>query len=134
MSAEEYLTPSQRAEKINTSFICSTRWTKLMLLRMQQLDRSGLNEGEIFMHLRAEFNAPATVEELQQERAFSKMEPTTQIGFWNSAMENMVIELNRRGVNAQAITKELWKVHRKPASWTETYRKMQQMKLDGTID
>lgn len=73
MSAEEYLTPSQRAEKINTSFICSTRWTKLMLLRMQQLDRSGLNEGEIFMHLRAEFNAPATVEELQQERAFSKM-------------------------------------------------------------
>lgn len=70
MHAEEYRRPIQRAETINTGFVCRTRWTRSMLLRLQKLDRSDLDETEIFMLLRHEFNAPATMEELRQERLF----------------------------------------------------------------
>ncbi|KAL8694133.1 MAG: hypothetical protein Q9218_001186 [Villophora microphyllina] len=133
LTANECLSPSQRGDAINNGFICETYWTKLMLLRLQQLDHSGLAETDIFIRLREEFNAPAAIEELRQERAFLKIGPTKG-AFWTPAMEKYVIESSKQGKNAQEITKELLEVKKRPALWTETYRKIQQLKLDGIID
>lgn len=49
-------------------------------------------------------------------------------------MEEMVIDLNGQGMNVKDVTGELLRVYKRPASWTETYRKMQQLKLDGVIE
>ncbi|KAI4199932.1 MAG: hypothetical protein LQ350_004284 [Teloschistes chrysophthalmus] len=133
LHAEEYLYPRQRAENINTAFIARTRWTRLMLLRLQKYDRAGLDEKEIFMLLRQEFNAPNSMEELRQERSFLMIGPM-QNGFWIPAIEEIVVELSKRGANAQQISMELSKEHERPPSWMEVYRKMQQMKLDGVIE
>lgn len=58
----------------------------------------------------------------------------TRDGFWIPAIENFVIELSKRGADAQQISKELFREHERPPSWAETYRKMQQLKLDGIIE
>ncbi|KAL8728163.1 MAG: hypothetical protein Q9181_005437 [Wetmoreana brouardii] len=132
-SADEYLSPSQRSKIMSNWIVYKTHWTQSMLLRLQELDHSGVTDMEILMDLRECFNAPAAVKEIWQERAFLKMGPRTD-ATWTSAMVHKVIDLSGRGMNAQQITEELLRVHQRPASWAETYRKMQVLKLEGLIE
>ncbi|KAL8704109.1 MAG: hypothetical protein Q9201_002723 [Fulgogasparrea decipioides] len=132
-SAEEYLSPSQRSKIVSNWIVYKTHWTQSMLLRLQELDHSGLTDMEILIALRECFDAPATVKEIWQERAFLKTGPRTD-ATWTSAMVQKLIDLSGQGMNAQQITEELLRVYQRPASWAETYRKMQVLKLDGVIE
>lgn len=52
---------------------------------------------------------------------------------WTLIMEEKVIELCQQGLNARDITREMMKEYGTPNNWTETCRKIQQLKLAGVV-
>lgn len=73
LTAAEYLSPIQRNELTIRGSAFGTNWTRDMLLRLQQLSQSGLEDATILTMLKEEFNGPETVAEITQERVFMAM-------------------------------------------------------------
>ena len=55
------------------------------------------------------------------------------IAQWNYAMEERIKTYTQQGMDSKDITTELFHEFAKPDYWQETYRKIQQMKLQGKI-
>ncbi|KAL8726956.1 MAG: hypothetical protein Q9166_006377 [cf. Caloplaca sp. 2 TL-2023] len=55
-------------------------------------------------------------------------------GTWNIEMEMKVVEMANTGKNAMEITTKLFRLYRRPGAWAETYRKKQELKLNGWIE
>ncbi|KAI4170545.1 MAG: hypothetical protein LQ343_004922 [Gyalolechia ehrenbergii] len=131
-TASDYLPPSDRSEIMTAGYIYKTHWTRKMLERLQQLNKSDLDDTTILRRLQEEFGAPGALAEMWQERAFLAMGSRND-ATWNYRMEEKVIELYSRGLGPQEITDDMMKKYGRPNSWTETYRKMQELKLAGAI-
>ncbi|KAL8687883.1 MAG: hypothetical protein Q9224_005025 [Gallowayella concinna] len=133
LTIHEYLSPSRRREIFTTGYAYDTHWTREMLIRLKELDNTGISEKEILATLQKEFGKPNAMEEIWQERAFLAMGPKVD-DTWNIAMEKKVVELAESGKNTMAITAELHRLYKKPGAWAETYRKIQELKLNGWIE
>ncbi|KAI4235718.1 MAG: hypothetical protein L6R40_006407 [Gallowayella cf. fulva] len=153
----EYLSPSRRREVFTSGYAYETHWTRDMLLRLKELGHTGLSDKDVLAALQKEFGKPHAVEEIWQERVLLvigeegnyiaatsylsrrsavlnlSVGPRTD-GTWNTPMEEKVIEMVKSGKNATEITAELFRVYHRPRSWTETYRKMQELKLNGLVE
>ncbi|KAL8890423.1 MAG: hypothetical protein Q9192_005873 [Flavoplaca navasiana] len=128
----EYLSPGRRREIFTTGYAYKTHWTRLMLLRLKSLDNTGLSDEDILATLNMEFKQPDAVEEIWQERALLATGPRTD-GTWTIPMEKMVVEMASSGKTVMEITTELYRLYKKPGAWAETYRKIQELKLNGSI-
>ncbi|KAL8790090.1 MAG: hypothetical protein Q9213_000792 [Squamulea squamosa] len=104
---QEYLSPGRRREIFTTGYAYKTHWTRSMLLRLKELDRTGISDNDILAMLQIEFGGPEAVEEIWQERALLVTGPRTD-GTWNIPMEEKVVELANAGRNAMEITTELY--------------------------
>ncbi|KAL9014740.1 MAG: hypothetical protein Q9173_000619 [Seirophora scorigena] len=129
----EYLSPSERSYTLTDGTAFDTKWTRRMLQRLQSLSRSSLEDTTILAALKEEFDAPKTVEEIIQERAFLATGPK-QDATWTEAMEETVVELYEQGFNAQDLTEVMMRRFKRPSNWTETYRKIQQLVLAGVVE
>ncbi|KAL8799109.1 MAG: hypothetical protein Q9182_006143 [Xanthomendoza sp. 2 TL-2023] len=128
----EYHNPSRRREIFTTGYAYETHWTRDMLLRLKELDTKGLSEKAILATFQKDFGGPKALEEIWQERAFLAMGPKDD-GTWNIAMEKKVVMLANSGKDTMEITRELHRVYQRPGAWAETYRKIQELKLNGRI-
>ncbi|KAL8748636.1 MAG: hypothetical protein Q9184_007172 [Pyrenodesmia sp. 2 TL-2023] len=108
-----------------------TRWTKPQLQRMIALKQSGMTNQEIFQTMKQEFGRPQTIGEINTELHFLNKGPRDDK--WNPAMDQRVKQLYDQGMDSKDITTELFHEFAKPDMWQETYRKIQQMKLQGLI-
>lgn len=54
-------------------------------------------------------------------------------GLWNWDMEERVKRLVGQGMDSKDITSELFHEYARPDKWQETYRKIQQMKMQRRI-
>ncbi|KAL8803066.1 MAG: hypothetical protein Q9223_007472 [Gallowayella weberi] len=129
----EYHSPSRRREIFTTGRTYETHWTRTMLLRLKEIDNKGISDKDILATFQKDFGVPKKIEEIWQERAFLAMGPKDD-GTWNFGMEKKVIEMAKSGKDTMAITTELYRLWKKPGAWAETYRKMQELKLDGWIE
>ncbi|KAI4282075.1 MAG: hypothetical protein L6R38_003224 [Xanthoria sp. 2 TBL-2021] len=113
----DYLSPGRRREIFTTG----------------KLDDTGLSDEDILATLQKEFGGPDTVEEIWQERALLVTGPRDD-GTWNIPMEKKVVEMANAGKTVMEITTELHRLCKKPGAWAETYRKIQQLKLNEWIE
>ncbi|KAL8765748.1 MAG: hypothetical protein Q9209_007255 [Squamulea sp. 1 TL-2023] len=130
---QDYLSPGRRREIFTTGYAYKTHWTRSMLLRLKELNHTGISDNDILAVLQREFGGPEAVEELWQERALLMTGPRID-GTWNIPMEEKVIELANAGRNAMEITTELYRLYKKPGAWAETYRKIQELKIHEWIE
>ncbi len=79
LTINEYLTRGQRREIFTTGNAYRTHWTRLMLLRLKELDHTGLRDNDILTTLQEEFGGPDAVEEIRQERALLSTGKTTSL-------------------------------------------------------
>ena len=79
LTINEYLTRDQRREIFTTGYAYRTHWTRLMLLRLKELDHTGLCDNDILTTLQEEFGGPDAVEEIRQERALLSTGKTTSL-------------------------------------------------------
>ncbi|KAL8834298.1 MAG: hypothetical protein Q9176_007576 [Flavoplaca citrina] len=128
----EYLSPSQHRKIFTTRYAYKTHWTRLMLLRLKSLDNTGLSDEDILATLQMEFKQPDAVEEIWQERALLATGPRAD-STWTIPMEKIVVEMANSGKTVMEITTELHRLYKKPGAWAETYRKIQELKLNGSI-
>lgn len=154
-SIKEYLSPGRRREIFTTGYTYKTHWTRSMLLRLRKLDDTGLSDQDILATLKEEYGGPDDVNEIWQERALlamgkshqsthDKLEPRMHLltelagprddGTWNTAMENLVVEMAKAGKTVREITTELLRLYQRPGAWAETCRKIQQLKLNKRIE
>lgn len=154
-SINDYLSPGRRREIFTTGYAFKTHWTRAMLLRLRKLDDTGLSDQDILATLKEEYGGPDTVNEIWQERALlamgkshqsthDKLEPRMPVltelagprddGTWNMAMEKLVVEMAKAGKTVMEITMELLRLYQRPGAWGETYRKIQQLKLNKWIE
>lgn len=49
-------------------------------------------------------------------------------------MEETVAELYEQGFNAQDLTEVMMRRFQRPSNWSETYRKIQELKLAGVVE
>ncbi len=151
-SIHEYLSPGRRREMVTTGYAFKTHWTRAMLLRLRKLDDTGLSDEDILATLKEEYGGPDAVNEIWQERSLlamgkshqathDKLEPVlTELagprndGTWNTAMENLVVEMVKAGKTVMEITMELLRLYQRPGAWAKTYRKIQQLKLNKRIE
>ncbi|KAI4151565.1 MAG: hypothetical protein L6R39_001993 [Caloplaca ligustica] len=131
LTAAEYLSPIQRNELTIRGSAFGTNWTRDMLLRLQQLSQSGLEDATILTMLKEEFNGPETVAEITQERVFMAMRPKE--AFWTQGMVETVVELYEQGFNTKDLMEVLMRRFKRPSNWTEVYRKIQELKLLGLL-
>ncbi|KAL9017484.1 MAG: hypothetical protein Q9185_005197 [Variospora sp. 1 TL-2023] len=108
-----------------------TKFTKPMLQRMMTLKQSGLTNRRIFAIMQEEYGVPQYLGEINAELHLLNAGPRTAI--WNDAMEARVLEYYGMGMDSKDITTELFHEFAKPDMWQETYRKIQQMKLQGRV-
>ncbi|KAL8749758.1 MAG: hypothetical protein Q9184_006679 [Pyrenodesmia sp. 2 TL-2023] len=108
-----------------------TNWTKAQLDRIVALKRSGLTNREIFNTMQQEFGVPTHLGEINAELMLLAKGPNP--GVWNPAMEARVKQLHAQGMNSNDITSELFHEFGKPDLWQETYRKIQQLKMQGRM-
>ncbi|KAL8917056.1 MAG: hypothetical protein Q9208_008172 [Pyrenodesmia sp. 3 TL-2023] len=106
-------------------------WTKPQLERMILLKRAGATNKEIFQTMRREYGVPKNLGEVNAEMHFLNGAPNP--GMWNPAMESRVKALLGQGMNSKDITTELFHEFAQPVQWQETYKKIQQMKLQGRL-
>ncbi|CAL8577249.1 hypothetical protein XPA_003087 [Xanthoria parietina] len=132
-SIHEYLSPGRRREMVTTGYAFKTHWTRAMLLRLRKLDDTGLSDEDILATLKEEYGGPDAVNEIWQERSLLAMGPRND-GTWNTAMENLVVEMVKAGKTVMEITMELLRLYQRPGAWAETYRKIQQLKLNKRIE
>ncbi|KAI4219978.1 MAG: hypothetical protein LQ349_008206 [Xanthoria aureola] len=132
-SINDYLSPGRRREIFTTGYAFKTHWTRAMLLRLRKLDDTGLSDQDILATLKEEYGGPDTVNEIWQERALLAMGPRDD-GTWNMAMEKLVVEMAKAGKTVMEITMELLRLYQRPGAWGETYRKIQQLKLNKWIE
>ncbi|KAL8852701.1 MAG: hypothetical protein Q9221_002461 [Calogaya cf. arnoldii] len=130
---DEYLSPGRRREIFTTGYAFKTQWTRSMLLRLRKFDNTGLSDEDILATLQKEFKGPDRVEEIWQERALLATGPRTD-DTWNIPMEKKVIGMANAGKTVMEITVELHRLYKKPGVWAETYRKIQQLKVNGWIE
>lgn len=143
---------SQYQQEVMTDRI---RWTKAQLQRMIALKQSGTPNQQIFQTMQREFGVPHHIGELNAELYFLNkgnhlltsfpshdlvpvslltcivIGPSSHL--WNPAMEQRVKELYGQYMKSKDITTELFHQFAKPDMWQETYRKIQQMKLQGRM-
>ncbi|KAI4140397.1 MAG: hypothetical protein L6R39_005815 [Caloplaca ligustica] len=108
-----------------------TLWTRPMLLRLMALKRQGMADRDILDTMQEEFGEPRFLGEITAELVLLRNGPNA--GLWNFEMEERVKQLYNQGMNSKDITTELFHEYAKPDKWQETYRKIQQMKLQGRI-
>ncbi|KAL8953715.1 MAG: hypothetical protein Q9183_007317, partial [Haloplaca sp. 2 TL-2023] len=131
LTSEDCSLLNRRRDILDEGYKFKTRWTKPMLLEFQELDKQKITDRAILRSLKENFDKPdMLLEEIWQERAFLKLGPRNS-AFWSFEMQKMLQDLSQQGMDAQAITVELNMMYGYPNKWTETYRKMQQMTLDG---
>lgn len=125
-----------------------------MLQRMIALKQSGMTNHQIFQTMQQEFGVPRHVGEINAELHFLNKGITCllhlppsysvqiadffcEIGpkatVWDPAMEERVKQLVGQGMDSKDVTTQLFHEFAKPDLWQETYRKIQQMKLQGRI-
>ena len=123
----------RRRENWQTTFAGKTSWTKPMLERLLELDSQGLSEREMLPELQSEFGAPKYIGEIVTELRMLKRGPVARM--WNSRMGQRLKDYTARRMDVNDITNELFDEFAKPESgyWQETYRKIQEMKLEGKI-
>ncbi|KAL9013968.1 MAG: hypothetical protein Q9173_001366 [Seirophora scorigena] len=112
-------------------FTDRTNFTKPMLERLMALKRQGLATRQILMAMQQEFGAPRFMGEIDAELYLLNQAPHPLT--WNTAMEARIVQYRAQGMNSKDITSELFHEFAQPAFWQETYRKIQQMKLQGRI-
>ncbi|KAI4195225.1 MAG: hypothetical protein LQ346_003502 [Caloplaca aetnensis] len=108
-----------------------TNWTKAQLDRMVQLKRSGLTNRAIFDAMRQEFGIPKHLGEINAELSLLSRGPNPYT--WDPAMEARLKHLHAQGMDSNDITSELFHEYGKPDMWQETYRKIQQLKMQGRM-
>ncbi|KAL8865601.1 MAG: hypothetical protein Q9174_006803 [Haloplaca sp. 1 TL-2023] len=113
-----------------------THWTKAMLQRLLDLGQQGVNPRETLSILQVEFGyqqAPKHFGEVVAEYNFARRGPIARQ--WTPAMERRIQEYVAQGMDVNDITTELVHEFAKPESgyWQETYKKMQEMTLEGKL-
>ncbi|KAL8655895.1 MAG: hypothetical protein Q9210_000596 [Variospora velana] len=108
-----------------------TNFTKPMLERMMALKQNGRTNRQILATMQQEYGVPQWQGEINVELHLLNSGPKSAI--WNDAMEARVLEYYGMGMDSKDITSELFHEFAKPDMWQETYRKIQQMKLQGRV-
>ncbi|KAI4090299.1 MAG: hypothetical protein LQ344_004847 [Seirophora lacunosa] len=124
--------PARRQHDPKTSeFTDRTHFTKPMLQRLMALKREGLTSREILAAMQREYGAPRWLGEIDSELYLLNQGTNAQI--WTPAMEARIMQYHAQGMDSKDITTELFHEFAKPEMWQETYRKIQQMKLQGRL-
>ncbi|KAL8950504.1 MAG: hypothetical protein Q9222_003468 [Ikaeria aurantiellina] len=119
--------PSSKIE----NHIGRSKWTREMYARLKALGQQGLSAAKITAILQHEFKTRASVEEVTAEWELLKKGPKPTV--WTPKMVQRVKQYLERKMNVFDITTELFNEFAKPDYWQETYRKIQEMKLNGEI-
>ncbi|KAL8886509.1 MAG: hypothetical protein Q9192_006471 [Flavoplaca navasiana] len=111
-----------------------TRWTRPMLQLLIDLGQSGATPQQMLARLRAMYGKPRWVGEVVAEYAHLRTGPKPSQ--WTPAIETRLKQYLARGMDVNDITTELFHEFAKPDSgyWQETYRKIQEMRLEGVVD
>ncbi|KAL9607670.1 MAG: hypothetical protein Q9167_007441, partial [Letrouitia subvulpina] len=98
-----------------------------MLQRLLDLYHEGADKHDITDILFEEFGKPMDFDEVAQQLKFLLIGPDPDL--WTVAMEDCLVENFDQGLDVHDITNELFERFDKPTKWQETYRKIQELKL-----
>ncbi|KAL8671008.1 MAG: hypothetical protein Q9168_004479 [Polycauliona sp. 1 TL-2023] len=111
-----------------------TTWSRSMLQLLIDMGQQGLSPQQMLGRLQGRFGGkPKYVGEVVAEYAHLRTGPKPSQ--WNLAMEARLKQYLAEGMDVNDITTELFHEFAKPDSgyWQETYRKVQEMRLEGVI-
>ncbi|KAL8996140.1 MAG: hypothetical protein Q9169_004287 [Polycauliona sp. 2 TL-2023] len=111
-----------------------TKWTRSMLQLLIDLGQQGFTPQEMLGRLKERFGKPVYVGEVVAEYAHLRTGPKSNQ--WTPAMEVRVKQYLVKGMDVNDMTTELFHEFAKPESgyWQETYRKVQEMRLEGVVE
>ncbi|KAL8767736.1 MAG: hypothetical protein Q9209_005822 [Squamulea sp. 1 TL-2023] len=111
-----------------------TTWTRPMLQQLLYLGHRHVTPQEIRSRLQDMFGKPLYIGEVVAE--YNHLRTGPKPAQWTPAMEVRVKEYLAQGMGVNDITTELFHEFAKPDSgyWQETYRKIQEMRLEGEIE
>ncbi|KAL8680823.1 MAG: hypothetical protein Q9186_003001 [Xanthomendoza sp. 1 TL-2023] len=109
-------------------------WTRSMLHWLLVWGQAGVAPQEILWRLQRWFGKPMYVGEVVAEYCMLRSGPKPSQ--WTPRMEERIKEYLSQGMNVNDITTELFHEFAKPDSgyWQETYRKIQEMRLEGVVE
>ncbi|KAL8727098.1 MAG: hypothetical protein Q9166_006285 [cf. Caloplaca sp. 2 TL-2023] len=110
-----------------------TTWTRPMLRWLIVWGQASMPPQQMLWRLQNMFGKPLYVGEVVAEYNMLRTGPKPHQ--WTPAMEVRLKQYVAQGMNVNDITTELFHEFAKPDSgyWQETYRKIQEMKLEGEI-
>ncbi|KAL8857697.1 MAG: hypothetical protein Q9178_005732 [Gyalolechia marmorata] len=111
-----------------------TKWTRPMLQHLLHMGQRGATPQQMLASLKDRFGKPMFIGEVVAE--YNCLRSGPKPNQWTPAMVVRVKEYLARGMEVNDITTELFHEFAKPESgyWQETYRKIQEMKLEGEIE